>query len=138
MWQGNPQGADRSSGESRQRVGGDKAGAKDQVSVRYFVIASGEYWSEVEKVLLRAVESGDQMVLPEAIDEDCGGGQDTILHDTASILGADAVLLVDGWLSCPYSLTLLSIARACQKPVIDAATGDPSPMQVYPWRVDEA
>lgn len=61
----------------------------------------------------------------------------TFLHDVASLLGADAVLLGEGWEESEYLIALLAAARACQKPVLDAVTRDESEMGVFVWRCQD-
>jgi len=142
----------RQNGEDRFSKQGGKKNPQDKVKSRYFLIGHlPEEWGDEDNpdrdaVIIRMYSERNDWV----------PGQDTFLHDVASMLGADALLLGDYWLtdlyapqnlgadvvmlgagecSDEYQLALLAAARACGKPVFDARSQMQSSFGVIPWGV---
>lgn len=142
----------RQGGEDRFSKQGREANPQDQVKARYFLLGIlPEEWGDEDNpdrdaVIIRMYSERNDWV----------PGQDTFLHDVASLLGADALLLGSCWLTDLYSphevgadvvmlgagefpdeypLALLAAARACNKPVFDARSQMQSSLAVIPWGV---
>lgn len=143
MWQGR---------EDRGGKQGGEADPQDKVRARFFLLGNlPEEWEDEENPERDAV-----IIRMYAERNDWVSGADTFLHDVASLLGADALLLGDCWLvdlydphnigadvvmvgsgefSDDYSLALLAAARACNKPVFHARSQLQSTLGVIPWGV---
>lgn len=142
----------RQGSEDRQLNQGDQENPQDKVRSRYFLLGQlPEEWTDESNEARNAV-----IIRMYSERNDWVPGHDTFLHDVASMLGADALLLGDYWLqdmydfhsvdvdvvmlgagecSDKYQLALLAAARACGKPVIDARTVEHSSYGVIPWGV---